>query len=65
MPDLNGPNLAQHVVRRRPEIRVLYISGFPHSVAVGARSLSSRATLLAKAFTPTVLATSVRECLDR
>jgi PAS domain S-box-containing protein len=65
MPDLNGPNLAQHVVRRRPEIKVLYISGFPHSVAVGARSLSSRATLLAKPFTPRVLATSVRECLDR
>jgi two-component system, cell cycle sensor histidine kinase and response regulator CckA len=65
MPEMNGPNLAQLVVRDHPAVKVLYVSGFPWSQAVGGASMSSRAAFLAKPFTPTALATTVRECLDR
>jgi two-component system, cell cycle sensor histidine kinase and response regulator CckA len=63
MPDMSGPNLAQLVVRDHPDIKVLYVSGFPWSDAAGAAA-GSRASFLAKPFTPTALATSVRDCLD-
>jgi two-component system, cell cycle sensor histidine kinase and response regulator CckA len=64
MPGLNGPDLAQRIVRLRPEIRVLYVSGFTNSIALGAESLSARASLLQKPFTPQALAAKVRERLD-
>jgi two-component system cell cycle sensor histidine kinase/response regulator CckA len=63
MPGMNGPALAQRVVRDHPAIKVLYVSGFPWSEAAGSAA-GSRASFLAKPFTPTALATSVRECLD-
>jgi len=63
MPGMNGPALAQLVVRDHPHIKVLYVSGFPWSEAAGTAA-GSRASFLAKPFTPTALATSVRECLD-
>ena len=63
MPDMSGPNLAQLVVRDHPDIKVLYVSGFPWSDAAGSAA-GSRASFLAKPFTPTTLATSVRDCLD-
>jgi PAS domain S-box-containing protein len=65
MPGLNGPDLAQRLVRRRPAIAVLYMSGFAQHLAVGLGSLSGRADFLQKPFTPETLALKVRECLDR
>src|SRR5207249_3341261 len=58
MPDMNGPNLAQLVLRDHPDIKVLYVSGFPWSEEVRAGSMSARTMFLAKPFTPTALATS-------
>ncbi len=63
MPGLSGPDLAQRVVRLHPAIKVLYVSGFAN-VAQGG-SLSRKAALLQKPFTPQLLGASVRECLDR
>jgi YesN/AraC family two-component response regulator len=34
MPRLNGPDLAQRIVRLRPAIQVLYVSGFANQVAL-------------------------------
>jgi PAS domain S-box-containing protein len=63
MPGLNGPDLAQRVVPHWPAIKVLYVTGFDNVTASG--SLSKRATLLHKPFTPDALAATVRQCLDR
>ncbi|MBI2829304.1 MAG: PAS domain S-box protein [Acidobacteria bacterium] len=63
MPGLNGPDLAQRIVRRRPAIKVLYASGFANRIDLG--SLSRSASFIQKPFTPEILATNVRECLDR
>jgi two-component system, cell cycle sensor histidine kinase and response regulator CckA len=63
MPGLSGPDLAQRVVRLHPAIKVLYVSGFANLAQGG--SLSRKAALLPKPFTPQSLAARVRECLDR
>jgi signal transduction histidine kinase len=65
MPGLTGPDLAQRLVRRRPSMAVLYMSGFVHRVAVDLGSISTKTSFLQKPFTPVGLATKVRECLDR
>jgi CheY-like chemotaxis protein len=64
MPGLSGPDLAQRIVRLRPTIKVLYVSGFTSHAALEAGSLSARACFLGKPFTPHVLAATVRQCLD-
>jgi PAS domain S-box-containing protein len=64
MPGLNGPDLAQLVVARRPSIRVLYISGFPSAHLPERCEARQRTWFLAKPFTPEQLARRVRQCLD-
>jgi PAS domain S-box-containing protein len=64
MPDLSGPDLAQRIVRSRPAIRVLYVSGFAAHPAVGTDASSRNAAFLSKPFTPQGLVTKIRECLD-
>jgi DNA-binding NtrC family response regulator len=64
MPGLSGPALAQRLVRLRPTMKVLYVSGFTRHAAVDGASVSSRTAFLAKPFTPHMLATSVRQALD-
>ena len=65
MPEMNGPQLAQHVVGMHPKIRVLYVSGFPQASALGGQAVSDRVSFLPKPFTPGTLLGSVREALDK
>jgi signal transduction histidine kinase/DNA-binding response OmpR family regulator len=65
MPGLSGPDLAQRLVRRRPAMEVLYMSGFAHHVAAGIGAVSERTRFLQKPFSSQSLAATVRECLDR
>jgi DNA-binding NtrC family response regulator len=64
MPGLNGADLAQRIVPKRPGIKVLYVSGFPHSVLSERDRSRPRMSFLAKPFSPEALAKKVRECLD-
>ena len=65
MPVMNGPDVAQRIIRQRPDIKVLYVSGYPHTLRLDQRRSSGRLSFLAKPFTPTALATIVRECFDK
>jgi hypothetical protein len=65
MPMMSGPELAQRLVPIRPGMRVLYMSGFGNRLSTGFGALSSGVSLLHKPFTPEVLATKVRESLNR
>jgi PAS domain S-box-containing protein len=65
MPGMNGPDLAQRLVRRRPDMQVMYMSGFAHHVAVGFGSVSDRTSFIQKPFSAESLAATVRDCLDR
>jgi DNA-binding NtrC family response regulator len=65
MPGLSGPDLAQRIACRRPQMRVLYMSGFAGGLNTASGTLSSGVTVLPKPFTPEQLAQQVRACLDR
>jgi hypothetical protein len=51
-------------VADRPDIRVLYMSGFANRLNTERGSLSSGVTILHKPFTTDNLARTVRDCLD-
>ena len=65
MPGLNGRALADELRRRRPGLRVLYMSGYPQEVVSQARVLDSGAEVLPKPFTAATLLQAVRRVLDR
>ncbi len=64
MPGLGGPELVQQIVRRRPAIRVLFMSGYASREAVDHDVSAHLAQFIQKPFTPETLARSVRERLD-
>jgi two-component system, cell cycle sensor histidine kinase and response regulator CckA len=64
MPSMSGPDLAQRVIAHRPDIRVLYMSGFADRINTEHGSFSPGVTILHKPFTPESLMRTVRDCLD-
>ena len=64
MPGMNGADLAQRIVKLRPSIKVLYISGYNSRAIEGTTAVSPNARFLPKPFAPQALVTKVRECLD-
>ena len=64
MPHMSGPEVAQRIVRIRPTIRVLYVSGFTSQAVFDHGMKSPRTHFLAKPFKPADLTRKVRECLD-
>jgi len=65
MPNLGGPQLADLLTRARPELRVLYTSGYTGHALVHAGTLDSGADFLHKPFTPDELVRKVDEALTR
>lgn len=65
MPGINGRELAERLARSRPQMAVLYVSGYTHD-ALGPATAPLRAPLelLPKPFTAEMLATKVRQLLD-
>jgi signal transduction histidine kinase/ActR/RegA family two-component response regulator len=64
MPGMHGAELAQTLVSRHPELKVLYASGFPDTRAIDSGQISDRVALLAKPFVPGDLLRRVRALLD-
>ncbi|OGG56641.1 MAG: hypothetical protein A3F84_08440 [Candidatus Handelsmanbacteria bacterium RIFCSPLOWO2_12_FULL_64_10] len=64
MPRMNGHELAQRLTPLRPEMKVLYISGYANDADVRQDALEGDIHLLQKPFTPEVLARRVREVMD-
>jgi PAS domain S-box-containing protein len=65
MPGPSGRELARRLAETRPEIRVLYISGYTDDAIVHHGMLEPGLSFLQKPFTPAVLARKVREVLDQ
>ena len=63
MPGLNGRQLAERVLESRPDVRVLYMSGYPGGVIAERGVLEEDAEFLAKPITPAALLAKVGEVL--
>jgi DNA-binding NtrC family response regulator len=64
MPEVSGPELARRVQKARPEIKVLFMSGYTDSAIVHQGVLDPGIAFLPKPFTPSTLAGRVRQVLD-
>jgi two-component system cell cycle sensor histidine kinase/response regulator CckA len=65
MPTMDGPALADELRRLRPQLKVLYVSGYPDEVITGREAHAAGMDLLPKPFTPAALLARVRAVLDR
>jgi CheY-like chemotaxis protein len=62
MPEMSGEQLADQLSRRRPGIRVLFLSGYDQGVMLE-HGAHAAAAFLQKPFTPSTLTSKVRELL--
>jgi CheY-like chemotaxis protein len=64
MPEMNGKALADRVLARRPDISLVYCSGYAEDIIVHHGILAPGVAFLQKPFTPRALAAKLRETLD-
>ncbi|WP_293413218.1 response regulator [Phenylobacterium sp.] len=64
MPEVNGRKLADEALRRRPELKVLFTTGYTRNAVVHNGVLDPGVELIGKPFTVDQLAAKVRAILD-
>ena len=64
MPEMSGRQLAERLRERRPEFKVLFVSGYADDAIVRHGILEPGIAFLQKPFSPESLARKVREVLD-
>ncbi len=64
MPEMNGPALAQRLVALRPELRVLFVSGYTEELPV-LNAPGGKSRFLPKPFSSATLVAAVTELLER
>jgi two-component system, cell cycle sensor histidine kinase and response regulator CckA len=65
MPRLNGRELSNCLLETRPNLRVLFMSGYTDDAIVHQGVLEESANFIQKPFPPDSLAQKVREVLDQ
>jgi NO-binding membrane sensor protein with MHYT domain/nitrogen-specific signal transduction histidine kinase/CheY-like chemotaxis protein len=65
LPGTSGPKLAAELLAERPDLRVLYMSGFTENAIVHHGVLDPETEFIAKPFTPPGLTAKVRQVLTR
>ena len=64
MPNVGGSELAKRLRQVRPQIKVLFMSGYPDHPALPGENIATQATVLQKPFSLETLANKVRGLLD-
>ncbi len=64
MPLMDGPELAQQLTAQRPDMGVLFISGYADNKIVNEGVVKKGRAFLQKPFTPSILTQKVRDILD-
>jgi len=64
MPKVNGRELAEQIIQLRPQMRVLYMSGYTDGAITNSGLLQKEVAFLQKPFTPAALIDKVREVLE-
>jgi CheY-like chemotaxis protein len=65
MPGMSGRQVAERVLRMRPEVQVLYVSGYTEDAVIHHGIRAAEVPFLTKPFSPRVLAAKVQELLER
>jgi CheY-like chemotaxis protein len=65
MPDTNGVQLAKRLVRDRPDLKVVYMSGYAEHALADGVDRDAIVHFISKPFTSNVLCARVREVLDQ
>jgi PAS domain S-box-containing protein len=63
LPEMSGPALLNHLAVNRPDVRVLYVSGYTDQAIRHRGALGSTTPFLQKPFTPAELLQKIREVL--
>jgi CheY-like chemotaxis protein len=64
MPGMSGSKLAERLTAERPDLKVVYISGYPEEAIAHHGVLNPGHIFLQKPFSPAALLAKVREVLD-
>ncbi len=64
MPGMSGRDIAEHLGFTRPQMKVLYVSGYTDDIIAHHGVLEARTAFLQKPFSPEALARKVRAVLD-
>ncbi|MEO8371325.1 MAG: ATP-binding protein [Candidatus Solibacter sp.] len=64
MPKVSGRELAEELKRRRPTMKVLFMSGYTDNAIINTGILHKEVAFLQKPFTPAALTEKVRDILD-
>jgi len=64
MPGLSGPEAAQRLAARRPQMKTLYVSGYTDASVVRLGAARGEVAFLRKPITPSMLTGRIREILD-
>jgi two-component system cell cycle sensor histidine kinase/response regulator CckA len=64
MPGLGGHHLMQRLREKRPDVQVLFMSGYAGNAVLDGGALETGASFIEKPFTPTSFLAKVREVLD-
>jgi PAS domain S-box-containing protein len=64
MPEMNGRDLAQHLLGRKPNMKVLYVSGYTDNAVIRNGLLEPGSAFLEKPFSPDSLAWKVDELMS-
>lgn len=65
MPRMTGPQLAERLTTLRPDLKVLYVSGYTETSAVQHEILEPGVAFLSKPLTPDTVLSKVRQVLDQ
>ncbi len=65
MPQMSGPELALRLATLRPQIKVVYVSGYADNAILQQAALRADTAYVHKPFSPDALLNAVREILDR
>jgi len=64
MPSVNGRKLAEAALKRRPDLRVLFTTGFTKNAIVHGGTIDAGTNFISKPFTLSELARKLREVLS-
>jgi len=64
MPKVSGRDLAEQLTRKRPDLKVLFMSGYTDNAVLNSGILRKEVAFLQKPFTPASLSDKVREVLE-